>query len=259
MSANVAARIAEIIDESASIMSVLKEDTHYFKTMDGRPVLKKPGAEVIAKAYGFTAKFAAPQVIETSEGQHQTAHAVSVCALEDSKGITISEGAGAYPLALCGYNLNTAVKMAAKSAFIDAVIRGAALSADFTQDLASDGTPEGMIASGVNVSAVSTDQKAPRKSSAKSGVNKQAAGENDQKEQKQKEDLIKKISSMHSNPGVIATLYDVASLNELTIEELKECVNELSNAEGVTSSGSDNPDKMSITIEPEEIGGYVQL
>src|SRR5690606_34964216 len=131
----------------------------------------------------------------TSEGQHQTAHAVSVCALEDSKGITISEGAGAYPLALCGYNLNTAVKMAAKSAFIDAVIRGAALSAEFTQDLSSDGTPEGMIASGSSVSAACRDKKTTLKSEAKSGGKKQAAGGSDQKEQKQKEDLIQKISS----------------------------------------------------------------
>jgi hypothetical protein len=135
--------ITQLIQDSKSqateIVAALEEGKHYFMAFDNysntaqRKVLKKPGAEIIANALGLIGELSEAQVELTVPGNPGSAHAIVRCTLVDKQGSTVSCGVGAF--ATASHGMNTAVKMAAKSAFIDAVIRGTSISDCFTQDI----------------------------------------------------------------------------------------------------------------------------
>lgn len=97
-----------------------------------RPMLFKPGAERIAGVLGLTAHFPNIHQYELACVHRQEVQAVVLkCELRTSNGTVVGEGCGARHIKEDGWRLNTCIKMACRSAFVDAVIRVAGLSGVF--------------------------------------------------------------------------------------------------------------------------------
>jgi hypothetical protein len=108
-----------------------------------KPSLWKPGAEKICGMLGVTVHF------PTLHDYEQAAlHGVQIkniiirCEIRDASGRVVADGVGARTLAQDDGDLNKSLKMAEKSAHIDATLRMAGLSEVFTQDLEDMGAPE---------------------------------------------------------------------------------------------------------------------
>lgn len=101
-----------------------------------RPSLRKPGAEKICGMLGMAAQFPTlPDYEQAAIDGKEIKTIILRCMLTDSAGMIQAEGAGARNVAQdCG-DINKALKMAEKSAHIDAVLRLAGLSEIFTQDI----------------------------------------------------------------------------------------------------------------------------
>ncbi|MCM2285798.1 MAG: hypothetical protein NDI81_13510 [Desulfobacula sp.] len=94
--------------------------------------LWKSGAEKIARLLGLTAHFPTVQQYEIAGLHHQEIQTVVLkCELRTQAGTTVGEGTGARHLKQDGWNLNISIKMACKSAMVDAVIRTAGLTGIF--------------------------------------------------------------------------------------------------------------------------------
>lgn len=111
-----------------------------YHVIQGKKSLAKGGAEKIAAIFGWTAKFAKDQ--ETYEMLSKSfpndALVAYYCWLTKPIGAefhTLGQGRGAALLSKNGKDPNKTIKMAQKSAFIDAVLRTSGLSDFFTQDL----------------------------------------------------------------------------------------------------------------------------
>lgn len=120
-----------------------KNDSHFSK-----PVLFKPGSEKICGMLGVTPSF--PNLHEYErmviEGR-EILHIIMRCHILSAAGTVVSDGIGARSLINDNGDLNKALKMACKSAVIDATLRMAGLSEIFTQDLedmkaAENATPD---------------------------------------------------------------------------------------------------------------------
>lgn len=108
-----------------------------------KPSLWKPGAEKICGMLGVTVHF------PTLHDYEQAAlhgvdwqHIILRCELHDAAGRVVADGVGARSLQQDGGDINKALKMAEKSAHIDATLRMAGLSEVFTQDI-EDMIPQG--------------------------------------------------------------------------------------------------------------------
>lgn len=114
------------------ILPKLVENRDYY-TIKGRKSLGKAGAEKLATIYSLVATFTkdtdAIESFRSIEGL-----CAYVCTLTRS-GQVMGQGRGAAVLKSHGNDCNKTVKMAQKSAFIDAVIRATGLSDIFTSDL----------------------------------------------------------------------------------------------------------------------------
>ncbi|MCE0732422.1 hypothetical protein LWH48_06350 [Halomonas sp. G15] len=101
-----------------------------------KPSLWKPGAEKICGMLGVTIHY-------PTLGDYEQAalhgvglvHVILRCEIHDAGGNVVADGVGARSLKQDGGDLNKSLKMAAKSAHIDATLRMAGLSEVFTQDL----------------------------------------------------------------------------------------------------------------------------
>lgn len=101
-----------------------------------KPSLWKPGAEKICGMLGVTAAFPTLHDYEQAALHGvKLEHVVIRCELRDASGRVVADGVGARSLRQDGGDLNKALKMAEKSAHIDATLRMAGLSEIFTQDL----------------------------------------------------------------------------------------------------------------------------
>lgn len=101
-----------------------------------KPSLFKPGAEKICGMLGVTAHFPTLHDYEqTVLHGHELKQIIIRCELHDAHGRVVADGVGARSLGQDDGNLNKALKMAEKSAHIDATLRMAGLSEVFTQDL----------------------------------------------------------------------------------------------------------------------------
>ena len=101
-----------------------------------KPSLWKPGAEKICGMLGVTVHLPTLHEYEQAALQGvQLQHVILRCELHDSAGRVVAAGVGARSLKQDGGDLNKTLKMAAKSAHIDATLRMAGLSEVFTQDL----------------------------------------------------------------------------------------------------------------------------
>lgn len=120
---------SEFIKKVNNIM-VEHKDYH---VIQGRKSLGKGGAEKIASIFGWQASFMPDDETIKMLGTEKGAIAY-ICRL--TKGNTfVGEGRGARTLAQDKGDLNKSIKMAAKSAFVDAVLRSSGLSDFFSQDL----------------------------------------------------------------------------------------------------------------------------
>lgn len=114
------------------ILPKLIENRDYY-VIKGRKSLGKAGAEKLATIYSLVATFV--RDTETIESFRSIDGLVAyVCTLARS-GEIAGQGRGAAVLKSHGNDANKTVKMAQKSAFIDAVIRSTGLSDIFTSDL----------------------------------------------------------------------------------------------------------------------------
>ena len=104
-----------------------REISHY-----SQPMLYKAGAERIIGVLGLSAHFPNLHQYELSAVHHQEIKEIVLkCELKASNGTVVAEGSGARNIRQDNWNLNTSIKMAAKSALVDAVIRIGALSGIF--------------------------------------------------------------------------------------------------------------------------------
>jgi hypothetical protein len=121
------------------IRFALKEGTDYgsipTKRGPSKPSLFKPGAEKICGMLGVTVRF--PSLAETEQALLKgfvPEYVMVRCELSNIHGQTLADGVGARSLKQDYGDLNKALKMAEKSAHIDATLRLAGLSEVFTQD-----------------------------------------------------------------------------------------------------------------------------
>lgn len=101
-----------------------------------KPSLWKPGAEKICGMLGVTPTF--PTLVEYEQAAIKGIEVKSIvlrCEITNSSGAIIAHGVGGRSLEQDYGDLNKALKMAEKSAHIDATLRMAGLSEIFTQDI----------------------------------------------------------------------------------------------------------------------------
>lgn len=116
------------------ILPHLVENKDYY-VIKGRKSLGKAGAEKLASIYQLVATFEKDK--ETIDSFQSLPGLVAyICTLTRSS-VVVGQGRGAAILKDHGNNANKVIKMAQKSAFIDATIRATGLSDIFTQDLES--------------------------------------------------------------------------------------------------------------------------
>ena len=123
------------------IRSALVEGRDYGSIMirgqKSKPSLLKPGAEKIAGMLGLIPKFPNLKEYEQSVLAGNIIDAIILkCELQNQSGEVIGEGVGArYVEKQDQGDLNKALKMASKSAMIDATLRCSGISEIFTQDV----------------------------------------------------------------------------------------------------------------------------
>lgn len=101
-----------------------------------KPSLFKPGAEKICGMLGVAVHFPTLHDYEQAALHGvQLHHVIIRCELKDAAGRVVADGVGARSLKQDYGDINKALKMAEKSAHIDATLRMAGLSEVFTQDV----------------------------------------------------------------------------------------------------------------------------
>ncbi len=101
-----------------------------------KPSLWKPGAEKICGMLGVTVHFPTLKDYEQAVlGGVSLQQIIIRCEIHDANGAKVADGVGARSLRQDNGDINKALKMAEKSAHIDATLRLAGLSEIFTQDL----------------------------------------------------------------------------------------------------------------------------
>lgn len=104
-----------------------------------KPSLWKPGAEKICGMLGVTASFPSLADIESLFNSGHAIETIMVrCVLTNDAGQVVATGIGARSLAQDAMDANKAIKMATKSAMVDATLRAGGLSEVFTQDMEGD-------------------------------------------------------------------------------------------------------------------------
>lgn len=125
-----------------------------------KPTLRKPGAEKICGMLGVSVSFPTLQDYEQAAlSGVALVHVIVRCELHDASGQVVADGIGARSIDQEGGDINKALKMAEKSAHIDATLRMAGLSEVFTQDL-EDMPGFGQPASNSTSGAEGTGEKA---------------------------------------------------------------------------------------------------
>jgi len=108
-----------------------KNPAHFSK-----PSLFKPGAEKICGMLGVTVRYPTlPDYEKAALTGAKLSQIIIRCEILDASGRIIADGVGARVIAQDNGDINKALKMAEKSAHIDATLRMAGLSEVFTQDI----------------------------------------------------------------------------------------------------------------------------
>jgi hypothetical protein len=110
-----------------------------------KPSLFKPGAEKITGMLGMTVHYPSLPAYETALLSGTEIRTIILrCELHDAQGRVVAEGVGARSLSDDYGDLNKTLKMAEKSAHIDATLRLGGLSEVFTQDM-EDRPPQDVV------------------------------------------------------------------------------------------------------------------
>src|SRR6185436_5333702 len=120
---------SEFIEKVNKIMVEGKD----FHLIQGKKSMAKGGAEKIAAIFGWQAMFLPDDETIKMLGTEKDIVAY-ICKLQKESQF-IGEGRGARSLVQDKGDVNKAIKMASKSAFVDAVLRSSGLSDFYTQDL----------------------------------------------------------------------------------------------------------------------------
>jgi hypothetical protein len=108
-----------------------KNPNHFSK-----PSLFKPGAEKICGMLGVTVRYPTLPDYEKAALNGSTLNQIIIrCEIIDATGRVVADGVGARVISQDNGDINKALKMAEKSAHIDATLRMAGLSEVFTQDI----------------------------------------------------------------------------------------------------------------------------
>ncbi|WAK04604.1 hypothetical protein [Methylobacter sp. YRD-M1] len=108
-----------------------KNPAHFSK-----PSLFKPGAEKICGMLGVTVRYPTlPDYEKAALSGANLSQIIIRCEILDASGRVVADGVGARVIAQDNGDINKALKMAEKSAHIDATLRMAGLSEVFTQDI----------------------------------------------------------------------------------------------------------------------------
>lgn len=113
------------------ILPQLVEGRDYY-IIKGRKSLGKAGAEKLASIYSLVATFI--RDTDTLDSLHVEGLVAYICTLTRNSEV-VGQGRGAAELKMHGGDSNKTIKMAQKSAFVDACIRCTGLSDIFTSDL----------------------------------------------------------------------------------------------------------------------------
>jgi hypothetical protein len=106
------------------------------KRGESKPSLRKPGAEKICGMLGLSVNYPGLSKYEDAAVNGVEIKQIIIrCELRDGSGNLMADGIGARSIATDSGDINKALKMAAKSAQIDATLRCVGLSEIFTQDL----------------------------------------------------------------------------------------------------------------------------
>lgn len=117
------------------IRSNLVEGRDYH-VINGKKSMGKPGAEKICGMLGLTVMFPTFKDYEQAAIDGRPIENIILrCHITNPKGEVVADGVGARTVSKDKGDLNKALKMAAKSAMVDAVLRCAGLSEVFTQDI----------------------------------------------------------------------------------------------------------------------------
>lgn len=101
-----------------------------------KPSLFKPGAEKICGMLGVTVRYPTlPDYEKAALAGANLSQIIIRCEIVDASGRVVADGIGARSLAQDNGDINKSLKMAEKSAHIDATLRMAGLSEVFTQDI----------------------------------------------------------------------------------------------------------------------------
>ena len=133
-------------DRQAVINRFIQQHFHEgndFHMMKGKPSLGKAGAEKLATLFHLRATFAEDGATRKMLGE-EPGLVCYLCDLYTSDNKLFAEGRGARHTKADPGDPNKTIKMAQKSAQIDAVLRGFALSGRYTQDM-EDKEPESAV------------------------------------------------------------------------------------------------------------------
>jgi hypothetical protein len=101
-----------------------------------KPSLFKAGAEKICGMLGLTVRYPTlPDYEKAALNRTQLSQIIIRCEILDASGHVVADGVGARIISQDNGDINKSLKMAEKSAHIDATLRMAGLSEVFTQDL----------------------------------------------------------------------------------------------------------------------------
>ena len=121
------------------VLPILQPEKDFY-IIKGRRILSKGGAERLANIYGLVATF--ERDTETLLSFSDLKNLVAFrCVLRRPEGSLSGEGRGSALLSKNENDPNKTIKMATKSAYVDAVIRSTGLSSWFSQDLEDLGGP----------------------------------------------------------------------------------------------------------------------
>lgn len=268
MAASIQKRLEKVLAESKAIIDTLKEGVHYFiaeKDMmpsglalptEKRRVLMKPGAEAIAKAKDLTAEFSDPIVLLSSPTNPNSSNVVVRCHMKDKSGKHIASGMGSYETTLSPFN--TAIKMASKSAFIDATIRAAAISDGFTQDIISDAGAVVVQATQSTATQSAQSQPISAELASTSQTQESAPVAEDELLEPTPEalELINWIRTNIPHADDIPVLVGAKKLELMTVEQLKSAIDDWHGV--VPSSSTKDDDAEKAVAEPKyDAGGML--
>ena len=122
------------------ILPTLVPEQDYWITDEGRKVLSKGGAERLAEIYSITAQFVADK--ESLAFFGNTSDTVVYRCVLRRNGVICGEGRGSASLKDHDESINSTIKVAQKSAFVDGVLRVTGMSFLFSQDFIPEDNKE---------------------------------------------------------------------------------------------------------------------